>query len=35
MVQISGLGLKVGENPLGLPGERGGGGCWCLELTDA
>ena len=33
MVQIPGPGLKVGENPRGLPG--GGGGCWCLELTDA
>ena len=28
MVQILGPGLEVGENP-------GGGGCWCLELTDA
>ena len=31
MVQIPGSGLKVGENPGGCPG----GGCWCLELTDA
>ena len=31
MVQIPGPGLKVGENPRGLPG----GGCWCVELTDA
>ena len=31
MVQIPGPRMKVGENPRGLPG----GGCWCLELTDA
>ena len=28
MVQIPGAGLKVGENPQGLPGEGGDAGAW-------